>query len=128
MRGAGSLAVARGNEAGDPQQRALGFARRQVGDAHAGGFGVGTCRVHGVVQRAVTVQDFKNLDMRDALKAAVREYRADGFAVCAGAAFERVDDGERGLAFAEVAGDGFAEDVFSCSKVEDVVYYLKCQA
>jgi hypothetical protein len=39
-----------------------------------------------------------------------------------------VDDGERGLAFAEVGGDGLAEDVFGGGEVEDVVDDLEGEA
>ena len=74
------------------------------------------------------MQDLKNLRVRDAVEAAVGEHRADRFAVGSGAAFERMDDRERGLAFAEVAGHGLAEDVFGGGEVEHVVDDLEGEA
>ena len=68
----------------------------------AGGFGVGAGGVHGVVDGAVAVKDLEDLWVGDAVEAAVGEDGADGFAVGSRAAFEGVDDGEGGLAFAEV--------------------------
>ena len=122
------LAVAGGDEAGDPEEGALGVGVGQVGDGEAGGFGVGAGGVHGVGDGAVAVEDLEDLRVGDAVEAAVGEDGADGFAVGSGAALEGVDDGERGLAFAEVAGDGLAEDVFGGGEVEDVVDDLEGEA
>ena len=66
--------------------------------------------------------------MGDGGEAALGEDGADGFAVGAGAALEGVDDGQRGFAFAEVAGDRLAQDVFGCGQVEDVVDDLEGEA
>ena len=66
--------------------------------------------------------------MGDLVEAAVGEDGADGFAVGSGAALEGVDDGEGGLAFAEVAGYRFAEDVFGGGEVEHVVDDLEGEA
>ena len=74
------------------------------------------------------MEDFEDFGVGDAFEAAVGEDGADGFAVGAGAALEGVDDGEGGFAFAEVGGDGFAEDVFGGGEVEDVVYDLEGEA
>ena len=124
----GGLAVAGGDEAGDPEEGALGFGVGEVGDGEAGGFGVGAGRVHGVVEGAVALQDLDDLGVGDAVEAAVGEDGADGFAVGAGAALEGVNDGQGGFAFAEVAGDGFAEDFFGGGEVEDVVDDLEGEA
>ena len=76
----------------------------------------------------MAVEDLEDLRVGDAGEAAVGEDGADGFAVGAGAALEGVNDGEGGLAFAEVAGDGLAEDVFGGGEVEDVVDDLEGEA
>ncbi len=128
MRTKSDLAVAGGDEAGDPEEGAFGFGVGQVGDAEAGGFGVGAGGVHGVVDGAVAVEDLEDLRVGDAVEAAVGEDGADGFAVGSGAALEGVDDGEGGLAFAEVGGYGLAEDLFGGGEVEDVVDDLEGEA
>ena len=66
--------------------------------------------------------------MGDAEEASVGEDGADGFAVGSGAALEGVDDGEGGFAFAEIAGDGLAKDVFRGGEVKDIVNDLKGEA
>ena len=68
----------------------------------AGGLGVGAGGVHGVLDGAVAVEDLEDLRVGDVGEAAVVEDGADSLAVGSGAALERVDDGERGFAFAEV--------------------------
>jgi|GEM_PF-4980943 len=49
-------------------------------------------------------------------------------AVSAGAALQRVDDGQSRLAFAQVGGGGLAEDLVVGGEVEDVVDDLKGEA
>ena len=66
--------------------------------------------------------------MADGAEAAFGEHGADGFAVGAGASLERVDDGQCGLAFAQVAGGGLAEDLFGGGEVEDIVDDLEGEA
>lgn len=67
------------------------------------------------------MEDLEDLRMGDAVEAAVGEHCSDGFPVCSRPALEGVDDGERGLAFAEVGGYGLAQDVFGGGEVKDVV-------
>jgi len=43
-------------------------------------------------------------------------------------AFQRMDHRQRSLAFAQVAGHRFAENIFSGRKVKHVVYNLKREA
>ena len=76
----------------------------------------------------MAVEDLEDLGVGDAVEAAVGEDGADGLAVGSGATLEGVDDSQGGFAFAEVAGYGFAEDVFGCCEVEDVVDDLEGQA
>ena len=76
----------------------------------------------------MTVEDLENFRVGDAVEAAVCEDGANGLAIGAGAALERMDDGEGGFAFAEVGGDGFAEDIFGGGEVEDVIDDLEGEA
>ena len=75
----------------------------------------------------MAVQDFENLVAADGAEGAFGEHGADGFAVGAGASLERVDDGQCGLAFAQVVGDGL-EDLFGGGEVEDVIDDLESEA
>src|SRR5580698_8768392 len=83
-----TLAVASGDEAGYPEQRALGFGVGQFRDGKAGGFGVGTSSIHGVVDRAMPMQNLKNLRVRDTVEASVGEDRTDGLSVRASTALQ----------------------------------------
>ena len=74
------------------------------------------------------MQDFEDVRVGDAVEATVGEHGADGFAVGSGAALEGVDDGEGGLAFAQVARDRFAENLFGRRQVEHIVDDLERQA
>ena len=76
----------------------------------------------------MAVEDLEDVRVGDAGEAAVGEHGADGFAVGAGAAFERVNDGQRCFAFAQVAGGGLAEDVVVGGEVEDVIDDLEGEA
>ena len=76
----------------------------------------------------MALQDFEDLGVGDGREAALGEHGADGFAIGARSALEGVDDGQCGFAFAEVAGDGLAEDVFGGGEVEDVVDDLEGEA
>jgi len=97
-----SLAVAAGDEAGDPEQGALEVGVGEFGDGLAGGFGVGAGGVHGVGEGLVALENFEDVGVGYAGEAAVGEDGADGFAVGAGATFQGMDYGQRGFAFAEV--------------------------
>jgi len=122
------LSISGGDEAGDPEEGAFVVGVGEFGDGLAGGFGVGAGGVHGVGEGAVAVEDFEDVGVGDVGEAAVGEDGADGFAVGTRPAFEGVDDGQRGLAFAEVGGGGFAEDVVLGGEVEDVVDDLEGEA
>jgi hypothetical protein len=76
----------------------------------------------------VALEDLQYLRMGDGGEAALREDGSDGFAVGSCAALEGVDDCQRSLAFAQVAGDRFAKDVFGRSEVENVVDDLEGEA
>ena len=99
----------------------------QLGDGEPRGLGVGAGRVHGVGDGAVPLQNLQNLRVRDAGEAAFGEHRADGLAVGPGAALQRVDDGQRRLALAQVAGHRLAQDVFGGGQVQHVVHDLEGQ-
>ena len=71
------------------------------------------------------MEDLEDFGVGDASEALVAEDFVDGFAVGVGAVLKRVDDGEGGFAFAEVAGNGLAELLFGSGEVEDVVDDLK---
>src|SRR6185437_3867430 len=74
------------------------------------------------------MQDFENLLMRYGCEPALRKNCADCLAIRPGAPFQRMDDGKRGLALAEVGGRGLAKPVFIGSQVQDVVDDLKREA
>ena len=76
----------------------------------------------------MALEDFQDLGMRDGGEAALVENGANGFAVSTRPALEGVDDGQRGFALAQIAGDGFAEDAFRSGEVEDVVDDLEGEA
>ncbi len=69
----------------------------------------------------MTPKHLDNLSVGDAVEAAIGQDGADGFAIRTGSAFKRVDNSEGGLALAEVAGDGLAEDVFDGGEIEDII-------
>jgi hypothetical protein len=50
----------------------------------------------------MAVENLEDIGVSDAGEAAVGKHGANGFAVGACAAFEGMDDGERGLAFAQI--------------------------
>ena len=76
----------------------------------------------------MTVQDFEDVGVGDVLEVAFGEHGTNGFAFGAGAALERVDDGQSRFALAQVRGDRLAENVLGCGQVEDVVDDLKGEA
>src|SRR6266849_1997396 len=119
------LAISGGNEARNPQQRTLGFRVWKICHGEAGSFGVSAGGVHGVVDRAVAVQNLKNLRMRNAIEAAISQHGADSFAIGTSPALERMDHSQRGLAFAQIAGHRLAQDIFSSREVKNVIDNLK---
>lgn len=56
-----SLAIATGDEAGHPEQGALRFCLRKVRDGKAGGLSIGAGRIHGVIDRTMSLEYFKYL-------------------------------------------------------------------
>ena len=76
----------------------------------------------------MAVEDRENFGVRDTRKRPIGKHRADGFAIRASAAFERVDDGERRLALAQIGGNGLAQHILKRGQVEHVVDDLEGEA
>src|SRR6187402_2271902 len=74
------------------------------------------------------LQDRQDRLVRNAAEAAVRKDGANGFALFSCAAFERVNHSERGFAFAEIAGDRFAQCGLFGGQVKNIVHDLKGEA
>ena len=64
----------------------------------------------------------------DVLKAAIVEHPLDRLPLAGGAVIDGVDDGERGLAFAQIAGDRLAQDLFGRGQIENVIDNLEGEA
>src|SRR5271155_2137583 len=111
-----------------PEQGPFDFGVGGGADGFPGGFGIASGLFGGVFERAVAVQDGKNVGVSYAVESAVVENGFDLVAFGGSAAFERVDDGHRRFAFAQIAGHGLAEHAFGGGQVEDVVYDLESQA
>src|SRR5580704_18021842 len=73
----------------------------------------------------MAVQNLKNLRVGDAVEVAVSQHGAYRLAISSGPALERMDHGQRGLTFAQVARHRLAQYVFSGDKVENVIDNLK---
>jgi hypothetical protein len=69
-----------------------------------------------------------NLLAADALEAAVVQNALNGLAVGGRAVVDGVDHRERGLALAQVAGHGLAQNLFGGRQVEHVIDNLEGQA
>ena len=83
----------------------------------------------GGVDGFVAVEDGEDVLVSDAVEGALLEDGLNlGSAPSVGAVLEGVDDGEGGFAFAQVAGDGLAEDDFGGGEVEDVIGDLEGHA
>ena len=110
---------------GNPKQRALEVRVRKGSKCLARLFGIAIGGGHGVFDGTVAAQNFANLLAAYVLKAAIVEDALNCLPLARGAVIERVNDGERGFAFAQIAGDGLAKHFFGRGEIEHVVDNLK---
>src|SRR5450755_380326 len=103
------LLIARYNEVRNPHERPLELGFGQPSERGARDLGEAEGRLHRIFHRPVSYENLKNLLMLHALKTAVVQHGEDRLPLGCASVFERVDDGECSLAFAQIAGDRLAQ-------------------
>ena len=124
----GGLFFAGDDELGEPEESSLEVVVGEILELGYGMIGEADRFLIGGIDGFVAGEDGENVLMGDAVEGALLKDGLDFCALLGGAALKGVDDGERGLAFAKVAGDGLAEDNLGGGEVENVIGDLEGHA
>ena len=119
------LLVASDHEVRHPEQSPFVIRFRQPGKGRSSHFGVLKGAVEGVLHRPVPIQDLEYFLVARALEAEIFEHPADRLVFMAGSALQRVDNGQGGLAFPQIAGDWLTQYLLGGGQVQNVVHNLK---
>src|SRR5208283_1799064 len=116
-----ALAFPLDDELWNPEQNALDFGIGESTDGFAGLVGeLDGARVSGI-NRAMAIEDGDDVRRSDSVEVAVVEHRVNRRLLGWSAMLQRMQNGHRGFAFAQIAGDRLAQHVFRGGEVEHVV-------
>src|SRR6266851_3078190 len=82
----------------------------------------------GRIERAITVEDAKNLGVSDAVEGTLFDHSFNHSPFFCCAMLQRMNRSHRNLAFSQIAGHRLSQDLFRGGEVKHVIHNLECHA